>query len=94
MITFELFTPLIINCLVIFGVYAVTREGMLLEKISKLLVKVFGEFYSKPFTECPTCMSSIWGTLFYFVFVSQGFLLWPFYLLALAGLIHIVNSKL
>lgn len=89
MISPELFYALIFNCLLVIGIHAITRIGMIGEKISTFVVKLFGEFYSKPITECLPCMGSIHGIYFYLLFVNKGWLLLPFYLVALCGLNYI-----
>ena len=90
MITFNLFAPLILNCLVIFGVYAVTREGMVGEKIGDFIRAKVGEYWAKPLADCPPCMGSFHGIYFYLIFVNNGWLLLPFYLVALCGLNYLV----
>ena len=93
MISVDLFAPLIVNCLVIFAVYALTREGMLLGKVGAWIEKTIGEYWSKPLISCPPCMASVHGTWFYLLLVGDlnWFLL--VYVLALCGLTYIVNSK-
>jgi len=90
----EIFLYLAFNCLLIIGLHKITREGMLLEKVGTWSVKYFGSFWSNPITECPPCMASVWGILFYFLFVNAGFLILPFYLVALAGLNYLVMHNL
>ena len=94
MISFNLFAPLILNCLVIFAVYTLMSEGMLFEKVGNWIKKTVGDYWCKPLICCPPCMASVHGTWFYLLLVGDlnWFLL--VYVLALCGLTYIVNSKL
>ncbi len=94
MISVETFQYLVFNSLFIIGLHKITREGMLLEKAGTWAVKILGEFWSKPVTECPPCMASVWGLLFYFIFVQGGVVLLPFYLLTLVGLNYLLMHTL
>ena len=93
MITFSLFAPLFVNCLVIFCIYVWTQEGMIFEKQGNWIKKKVGDFWCKPLICCPPCMASVHGTWFYLACVGdlEWFLL--VYVMALCGLTYIVNSK-
>ena len=50
--------------------------------------------FMKPIILCPVCMSSVWGTIFYFTycfFYGGGVLGWIPSILAIAGLVTILN---
>lgn len=55
------FSPVCIAIHVIF-----TNEGMFGYEVGNFLEAVFPEWISKPLFTCPTCMASIWGSLFWF----------------------------
>ena len=88
---------LILNSLMIFGIYEVTtyeedEQGNITDKMAlwfvrRWLLKHFGIFWSKPFVLCPPCMASVWGSVFYIIFVPKIFFCeYLIYLLILAGL--------
>jgi len=88
---------LIINALFIIGLYKVVDGGMLLDFVGdwirgKTLYqqgKKWRKVISKPLIDCPPCMASVWGTVFYIA--SNGFdLFWPVYLICLAGLVTLL----
>ena len=58
------------------GVHEATREGMIAEGMSRFFTRHLGPFWSKPFTECLTCMASIYG-FFFVVFLGLGNDAWP-----------------
>jgi len=93
MITVDLFAPLILNCLVIFAVYTLMSEGMLLEKVGNWIRKTVGDYWCKPLICCPPCMASIHGTWFYLAYIGLNWTL-PVYVLALAGLNYLVIKNL
>ena len=74
----------------------IIRDKMLLWFVRKWLVDKIGLYYSKPFLLCPACMSSVWGTLFYWVMTStlfpvfdtfyQQLLFYPFFVVSLCGI--------
>lgn len=69
---------LLINVLIIYGVYAVTREGKLWGFMPK------GYYLVKPIYDCTVCMSSFWGVIYYLnIYQSQ-----PTFSFALATLFH------
>ena len=63
--------------------------------LGNLLIKLFpksGAVIAKPIIRCVVCMSSGYGTIFYFLFTNRNLLLWPVFVIALAGLNHIIKS--
>jgi len=69
------------------SVYNLTRDGQLLEWlrniVHNLLYFILGEknpkthkYLMKPFFECPPCMASIWGTIFYWSIFAGGIKEW------------------
>lgn len=94
MITFDLFAPIIINCFAIIMIWKVFSEGMILEGPGSWIQEKLGEYWSKPILSCPPCMTSVWGTLFYFIYVSNDLSLFLPYILAVGGLNYIVMNKI
>jgi len=94
MISPELFYALVFNAFVCWGINKFTREGMVGEKIGLWSVKIFGEFWSKPVTECLPCMASVHGTYGFFLFYKGELWMLPFYLLALVGVNYITMNNL
>jgi hypothetical protein len=63
--------------------------------IGNLLVKLFpknGATIAKPIIRCVVCMASVYGTLFYFIFTDRNLFVWPIFVIALAGLNHIIKA--
>lgn len=82
---------LLTNALLIYGVYAVTRDGKLFGFLPK------GYYLAKPIYDCTVCMSSVWGTIYYlnthqpqnsFAFVLAVFL----HCLKLAGFVYLFET--
>jgi len=87
---------LIANSLYIFGIYTATdyridTEGRPCDKmalwwLSYYTERAIGPWWSKPLFLCPACMASVHGTYFYFIFSEKNILIYPFYVVILAGL--------
>ena len=58
---------LIINALVIVGVWEATSPDKVLGPMAKKVEGIVGETLSKPLFNCPTCMASFWGLAYYFL---------------------------
>lgn len=55
------------------GLRVATDTDMILEKPASFICKHIPKFFHKPLFDCPPCMSSIWGTSYYFLFVGFDF---------------------
>src|SRR5947207_9397678 len=105
----NIFPLLIFNALEITGFYTITwykqaeenehtpdeKSKMALWWVKYYSLKVFGEFWSKPFCTCPPCMSSLhslWFWLF-FPFNAQFLVLYIFYVFSLCGLMKLITLK-
>ena len=78
---------LILNALVILGVWESTGQGMLMEKPASWLQLKLGDYWVKPFFLCPVCCASVWGLAYYFL--HRRFKpLW--HVLSLAGLMKLI----
>lgn len=91
---FELLTIglyLVGNALLIFGVSKLFDENMIFGFVVPRMKAAIGETWSKPLFLCPPCMSSVWGTLWFALFVGQWILL-PVYLILLVGLVRFMMN--
>ncbi len=87
----------IITVLVIYGVHASTREGMLLNKLWILCFNVLDRFtkkpewYLKPLFDCTPCMASVYGSIMYLAVygLETGIVIW---VLSLTGFNYILNK--
>lgn len=96
---------MILATLIIFGIHATTREGMIFHsfkmwiasKIEKILSRK-NDFYEaekktafilKPLFDCPACMASIWGTVIYFTLNPDYHYL--VFIFGLAGLNYLIS---
>lgn len=89
----ELLRLLFVNACVIVGVNFVTSKDQLLGPLGDQIRKL-PKNVSHPISECPPCMSSVWGTAMYWLFGPRKLLLWPFYVLSLCGFVRLVNLAL
>lgn len=82
---------LIIASLWCFGIYAIFDSRHLLGRLGGWLQLNIGITACRPLFLCPTCMSSIHGTIWavYFYGISWSIIL---FLISLAGLNFIINS--
>lgn len=80
---------LVLNLFLIMGIWKLLQKDMLLGSFGDWMFKKLGKFYSKPVFDCPPCMSSIWGTAFFFAARLDSMMPWwlfPLHCLALCGL--------
>jgi len=95
---------LVLNSLFIFGIlkatsYTEDKEGnitdkMILWKLRYWSVKYLGNHISSPLFFCSSCMSSVWGFVFYFSFYTfsyQHLLIFIFYVISLCGFNSFMN---
>jgi hypothetical protein len=95
----ELFFLLLFNALFIIGIFVSSQEGMILYFLRKPFLKptesdldeqeYHWPYLYKPLIGCPTCMASIHSTYFYWFFQDcnlDNLYIYPFYIIALAGL--------
>jgi len=61
-------------------------------------IRLLPTFMSKPLVDCVPCMSSVYGTLIFWLFHPGEFIakliLWPFYLAGLVGMARLINLTL
>ena len=86
----------IITVLVIYGVHASTREGMIFNRIWWLCFRVLNRFsdrpewYMKPLFDCTPCMASIYGGTSYLILygLDIGIVVWVF---SMTGFNYLLN---
>lgn len=84
---------LILNALIVIGLWESTGDRMILEKPAKWLKRNIGETAVKPLFDCPMCMASVWGVAYYYL--SEIRLLRPlFYVLSLCGLMKLIMTAI
>jgi hypothetical protein len=84
---------LIINSLIIWGIYCVFSEGYLLEKVGEFIRKDCPKWVIKMLFGCPPCMSSLYGSVVAVVVYDFHSIVIA-YILALCGLNFIIKSIL
>lgn len=77
----------------IWGVHCLLSEGFIFEGLGKVTERVMGSYWSKPLFTCPPCMSSIHGSIIYFLFINFDFGFIPF-AICLAGINFIIAEAL
>lgn len=73
------------------GVYVACQDGMIFDFVWRLKT-LQNETLRKPLFSCPICMASIWGSLFYWLFVPLGRTAlenWIPFVLCVAGLNYV-----
>lgn len=88
----EFLQSLFITSLFIFGVNCVFSDGFILGPIGNWMERKLPNWLYLPLVGCPSCQSSIWGTLFFFVMNQFDFTLWPIFCISLCGLNTIVSK--
>ena len=95
----------IITVLVIYGIHASTRSGMILGGVNRLFFTLtmhkgikaekLNMIY-KPLFDCTPCMASLYGTLSFFIigFPMQGLVFLPVWVFSLCGFNYILNKIL
>ena len=74
---------LLLNALIIAGFKLATEEGMVLHFISRLRLP---QWVAAPLYACSTCMASVWSLpVFAWFYGAENWILYPFYVLALAA---------
>lgn len=72
-----------------------THERMIFWKLRFWCLRYVGNFWSKPLLTCPTCMASVHSIYFFWLimpFTLHSLIVYPLYVLGLAGVTSIVNN--
>ena len=87
-----IFEYMILNCLAVIGFHYAAQEGMILGFIRTIN---FSKWIAMPLYDCPTCMASIHSFYIFIplnLFFDVPLILWPVYVLALAGMNTMVDA--
>lgn len=94
----DLLLLLAFNILVILGIVQTIDSEMIFEQPADWVRERVTPWITKPVFDCVYCMSSLWGTIVFWVwmkeFTADNLTVWPFYLLALCGLSKLVMDNL
>lgn len=82
---------LFINLFLILGIWTMFRPGMIFGDIGDWLSEryKYRPWIVKPLYDCVPCMSSVWGSIFYWfsrLHEQNGFWFWPVHVICLCGL--------
>lgn len=86
---------LLISVAWIWGICALFSEGFILEYVGNKLKSKLPDWITDPIFGCSVCMSSVHGTLIFFLSImAQEFtiLLWPIFCICLCGINFIINK--
>lgn len=91
----------LITVLVIYGIHAITRDGMLLGGLYMKILFILSkrikhpEKILKPLFDCTPCMASVYGTISYVLYIGftdpLTYVVWVF---SLCGFNYILNKVL
>jgi len=88
---------LLFNVCVTVGIFFTMKSDQIFGVIGDT-VRMAPQWVAKPLVDCVPCMSSVYGTLIFWLFHSGGLIaklvLWPFYLAALVGMARLINLSL
>lgn len=76
----------------IWGIHCLFSEGYLFEGVGKWLNDKFPYWICDPLFACPTCQSSVHGSLIFFLFVKMPLMWWPLYCITLCGINFLINK--
>jgi len=79
------------NAIFIFGVSKLFDEKMIFGRIGAIIRDKIGDTASKPLFLCPPCMSSVWGAVWFAIFIAE-WLIFPLYLILLVGLVRFMMN--
>lgn len=85
---------MLFNVCVTVGVFFAMKSEQALGWVGDA-VRLGPKWISKPLVDCVPCMSSVYGTLIFWIFHPGEFIakliLWPFYLAGLVGMARLIN---
>jgi len=83
-------TKLLFDAFGIIFIYLASKEGMIISNITRLLPDTTPWYITFPLYRCLTCMTSVWGVIFY---LSAYPLTWDIvpHLMALGGILGITD---
>lgn len=83
-------TLLFIGALFVTGVWVCFLPNMVLGELGDMAERIFPSALCKPLFTCPACMSSAWGTPFWF-YMGGSVNQWPVFVLSLCGAMHLIS---
>jgi len=88
---------MLFNVCVTVGIHFATKSDQVFGIVGDS-IRLLPTWVSKPLVDCVPCMSSVYGTLIFWLFHSGGLIakliLWPFYLAGLVGMARLINLSL
>ena len=81
---------IIVTALVIWGVRGITSWPFIFWKIADNLEVRLPSWITKPLFGCPVCMSSVYGTYFFFYFDQTGVMNLIVFILSIAGINYLL----
>jgi len=99
----EFIQLLLIGTFWIWGVNFIFKKGQIFEYIGEAWRYTLPKWITKPVIDCQACMSSIHGTIIYFLGLYTNFLtiagfrwllFWPMFCICLSGINHIIIEHL
>lgn len=76
------------------GFHFLFLEGEIFGKLGEKIRLRLIDWMTKPLFDCPFCMPSVHGTLFYFLFCSDNpIYMWPIFCVGLCGLVVLTDKK-
>lgn len=85
---------LLITTAWIWGVKAIHTHPFIFWKQANFVEHHLGKIISKPMFRCPVCMSSVWGTYFFWYSDQSGIMNWIVFVIALAGIQFLIVEYL
>ena len=83
---------IVITVLVIWGIKGITSWPFIFYKIADNLEVRLPSWIIKPLFGCPVCMSSVWGTYFFFYFDYIGVMNLIVFVLSVAGVNYLLHE--
>jgi hypothetical protein len=80
----DFWARLILTCFWCMGVWTLFDKGMLLGRLGDYLAAKWPEWARKPTFDCPACMASFHGTIFWFG-LGGDLWRWPIFCIVLCG---------
>lgn len=87
--TADFYLRLATAALAITGIWTLFQPAMIFGLFGAWLHRLMPQWFCKPVFSCPPCMSSVWGTAFWF---STGgeWTMWPLFCICLCGTMKLI----
>jgi hypothetical protein len=93
----ELLLQVVFCELAIIGLWFAFSPGEIFGDVADYLEILLPKFLQKPIFSCYLCMSSVYGSLFFWLthdLTNWHLILWPFYICALTGIGKVIGAAL